>query len=97
MVVGFETLQDATFEDTSNKKRHNDVKASVLLQHATGGLAPARDLELNASHSKKATESNKTQYEGERIYTIAFRSIKFSYWKKGDVDSASIGKRCGRV
>jgi hypothetical protein len=92
MVVGFETLQDATSENASNTARRNVVEAALPLRDATGGLAPAGNVALNASQSKKATESHKMQFEGERIYTIGFKPIKFSYLKRRDVDPASIGK-----
>jgi hypothetical protein len=90
-ITGIRTLKDARVERRGQASARTKVEGKAPIGEAMGVPRPVGDKAeagISASHTTESEKVDVGEMEGERIYAVCFRRVKYKWYKKSSVDSA---------
>lgn len=95
MITGFRTLKDAKLDQHGYSSAQTKAQANIPVGDAIGAIAAGEvaNVGTKGSHISKQEQLDSAEMEGERIYAICYRKVKFRWHQRSSVDDAFLQSR----
>ena len=95
MITGFCTLKDAKLEKKGGSSTQTKIQANIPVAEAIGAVVASEvaNVGVKGSHTSKQEQLDSAEMEGERIYAICYRKVKFKWHQRSSVNDAFLQSR----